>query len=149
MQTNKITSIADIDDLMSQIVLDTPPSVGIQASTLAVEVQSLIDQQYGKDDCNIRILLNFKKLEDMSRAHLRRNFDPEKTGEQEQLAFTKWGDDVQIRYPIKKDGGVVEYESPMVAPVDQLVLIAERDIKVGETRQRRGNALLGFIAEYR
>ena len=148
MQSEKINSIGDIDDLMSQIVLDTPPAVSLSHQVMALEVQTILDGQYGADSCSVRILLNFKKLEDMARAHLRRNFDPDKTGEQEQLAFTQFGDDIQIRYPIKADG-VVEYQSPMVAPIDQLIAIAERDILVGETRQRRGNALLGFIAEYR
>jgi hypothetical protein len=149
MQSEKINSIGDIDDIMAGIVIETPIAVGIRADTLALEVQTLLDRQYGKDTSNVRTLLSFKKLEDMARAHLRRNFDPEKTGEQEQLAFTEFGDDIQKRYPIKLERSVVEYQSPMFAPVDQLIAIAERDIRVGETRQRRGNALLGFIQQYR
>ena len=146
---NKIEAISDIDGIMSDICLSTPSAVSLRADILASDVQGRLNNQYGKDASNIRIMLTFKKLEDMARAHLRRNFDPDKTAEDEQLAFTEFGDDIQIRYPIKLDGGITEYQSPMYAPVDQLEKIADKEITVGETRVRRGLALLAFIKEYR
>jgi hypothetical protein len=149
----KIDTVKDIDQIMSGVILATPREIPISAELMASQVMSILNRQYGDDSSAVRVLLARRKLEDMARGHLRRNFDPEVTAEQEQLAFTEFGDDIQSRYPIKTscdEGGLkTEYVSPMYAPVDQLTEIAEREITVGNTRIRRGNALLAFIAEYR
>jgi hypothetical protein len=152
MQTNKITAISDVDDIMAGIVMSTPNEVPLRASTMASEVSATLAQQYGSDASKVRYMLTIRKLEDMARGHLRRTFDPDKTAEDAQLAFTEFGDDVQNRYPIKvSEGGVLisEYQSPMYAPVDQLREIADREIEVGSTRVRRGHALHAFIDAYR
>jgi hypothetical protein len=153
MQSNKITAIADVDEIMSEIVMSTPNAVALRADKLASDVHATLIQQYGEDTSNVRAMLSFRKLEDMARSHLRRTFDPDKTAEDAQLAFTEFGDDVQNRYPIsvatEEGGKVTEYQSPMYAPVDQLTAIAEKEIEVGTTRIRRGHALHAFIVEYR
>jgi len=150
--TAKITSMTDINALMSDLVLSTPREISLRADLMASDIAERLASQYGVDTSKVRSILSLQKLEDMARAHLRRNFDPEVTAEQEQLAFTEFGNDIQSRYPIKvreESATVVEYISPMYAPVDQLTDIAEKEIRIGSTRVRRGNALLAFIAEYR
>lgn len=148
----KISSIDDINDMMSNLVLATAREIPLRADVMASDIAAQLAQQYGADRSMVRSILTLQKLSDMARAHLRRNFDPDATAEQEQLAFTEFGDDIQSRYPIKvveEAKTIVEYVSPMYAPVDQLTDIAEKEIRVGSTRVRRGNALLAFIAEYR
>lgn len=150
--TAKISSIKDINDIMSELVLATAREIPLRADVMASDIAAQLSQQHGPDSSMVRSILTVQKLEDMARAHLRRNFDPEVTAEQEQLAFTEFGADIQSRYPIKvqeESSLIVEYVSPMYAPVDQLTEIAEKEIRVGSTRVRRGNALLAFIAEYR
>jgi hypothetical protein len=144
-----IESIADIDSILNRICIETPTSVPLVADRMAEEVIKELNSFYGNDTSNVRAMLTHRKVADMARAHLRRSFDTEKTAQQEQLAFTEFGDDIQARYPIKTNGPDVEYQSPMYAPVDQLAEIAEKSIRVGSTHVRRGNALMAFLVEYR
>lgn len=150
--SNAIDTLADIDVIMHDICINTPTAVPLRADLMASEMQDRLNSQYGEDGSNVRAMLTFRKLVDMAQSHLRRSFDPDKTAEDEQLAFTEFGDDIQSRYPIKakgEKGTVTEYQSPMYAPAEQLAVIAEKEIRVGSTRVRRGNALMAFLVEYR
>ena len=151
--TAALSTIKDVDYYFDKVCLETPLENGLQPDLLADQVAGLLDVDHGSDPSQLRRQLTQRQLTSMARSHLRRRFDPEKTAHQEQLTFTIFGDDIQARYPITvaEEGRdkVVEYQSPFVAPVDQLSEIAIRDIKVGSTRQRRGNALLAFLAEHR
>ena len=148
-----IDSVKDIDSIMSEITINTPSEVPLSAEIIASDVLNQLALQYGPDSSNVRSMLTLRKLGDMARAHLRRSFDPDVTAEDDQLVFTEFGSDIQRRYPIKatsSEGKLkTEYQSPMYAPVDQLLAIADGEIRVGNTRVRRGNALIAFVAEYR